>query len=126
MEYPNDTYPDYCIGPIYMMSPKTSEKLLLKFEDSSSFLWVEDVYLTGRRYWILSESIKSWFVYLGVLPELMDIPRIAFGSNLFIVGEPKDNTYMAAKVNEIDAGIINSWKELHYKTWTLKESYILL
>ena len=56
------------------------------------------------------------FVYLGVLPELMDIPRIAFGSNLFIVGEPKDTTYLAAKVNEIDAGIINSWKELHYKT----------
>ena len=50
MEYPNDTYPDYCIGPIYMMSPKTSEKLLLKFEDSSSFLWVEDVYLTGKMY----------------------------------------------------------------------------
>ena len=46
----------------------------------------------------------------------MDIRRIAFGSNLFIVGEPKDTTYLAAKVNEIDAGIINSWKELHYKT----------
>ena len=63
MEYPNDTYPDYCIGPIYMMSPKTSEKLLLKFEDSSSFLWVEDVYLTGAQKILnfISESIKKDF-----------------------------------------------------------------
>ena len=34
MEYIENTYPDYVVGPMYMMSRMTTYKLLSKFEET--------------------------------------------------------------------------------------------
>ena len=54
MEYPENTYPDYCLGPWYMMSRETTNKLFNKFEEILEldipyfvYVWIEDVYVTG-------------------------------------------------------------------------------
>ena len=50
-QYPNKIFPDYCLGPIYMMSRNISNKLLKHFEENStSYVWIEDVFISGQLY----------------------------------------------------------------------------
>ncbi|GAB1598033.1 beta-1,3-galactosyltransferase 5 [Argonauta hians] len=45
-EFPKDTYPKYCSGSAYIMSPDIAVRLLRK-SLAIPFFWVDDVYVTG-------------------------------------------------------------------------------
>lgn len=50
--YPENSYPPYCYGPLYILTVPTIETTLqVVTEDfKQDFLWLEDVYLTGSTY----------------------------------------------------------------------------
>lgn len=50
MEFPDDHFPDYCLGITYFMTLETSWKILRAFEVTLKeyYIWIEDVYLTGK------------------------------------------------------------------------------
>ena len=54
--YPNETYPDYCLGPGYLLPPKTVPLLHqhIMSNDSQPRLWIDDVFITG----IVAEKAK--------------------------------------------------------------------
>lgn len=45
-EFPRDTYPSYCSGSAFVMSPDLAVRLLKK-SLSIPFFWIDDVYVTG-------------------------------------------------------------------------------
>ena len=49
MEWPYDHFPDYCVGLTYLVSPENIKKLFNTFKSSmdQSYIWMEDVYITG-------------------------------------------------------------------------------
>ena len=52
--YPDDKYPRYCYGPMYILSVSSIKKLTWLFESEfKNFLWIEDVYLTGIYYLLI-------------------------------------------------------------------------
>ena len=50
VEFPDDHFPDYCLGITYFMTLETSWKILRAFEVTLKeyYIWIEDVYLTGE------------------------------------------------------------------------------
>ena len=47
-EYPFDSYPKYCGGLAYLITPDALERILrLGHQQSSRFFWIDDVYVTG-------------------------------------------------------------------------------
>ena len=48
--YPYDYYPPFCMGAFYMFHISVVEKLFKLFEEEyhRNYLWIEDVYLTGK------------------------------------------------------------------------------
>jgi hypothetical protein len=44
-----DTYPEFCTGMAYIMSPGNAKKILASFEATmkETYIWMEDVYITG-------------------------------------------------------------------------------
>ena len=49
MEWESDEYPQFCYGPIYIMTPQTAYQLFQLFKQTLKqyYIWIEDVYLTG-------------------------------------------------------------------------------
>ena len=56
--YEPDKFPEYCSGPMYMMTISALEKITKLFEQEykNQFIWIEDVLLTGK---IVNEGPKS-------------------------------------------------------------------
>ena len=50
MEWETNTYPEFCYGPIYIMAPNIAFQLLEAFKATlkQHYLWIEDVYITGK------------------------------------------------------------------------------
>ena len=49
-EYPYQKFPYYCEGAFYLFHIQTAEKLYKLFEKElyRNYIWIEDVYLTGK------------------------------------------------------------------------------
>ena len=49
MEWESDEYPQFCYGPIYIMTPQIAYQLFQLFKQTLKqyYIWIEDVYLTG-------------------------------------------------------------------------------
>ena len=49
MEWKPDTYPEFCTGMAYIMSPRNAKKIFASFEATmgETYIWMEDVYITG-------------------------------------------------------------------------------
>ena len=60
LEYPSEKYPRYCSGLAYVLSMDAAKKLLSKVE-TSIWLWVDDVWMTG----ILAEDLKLSYILLN-------------------------------------------------------------
>ena len=55
--YPEIKYPLYCYGPMYILSVPAIRTLTKLFEqDFQHFLWLEDVYLTGKYKFITMQT----------------------------------------------------------------------
>ena len=55
--YPEISYPQYCYGPMYILSVPAIRTLTKLFEqDFQHFLWLEDVYLTGKYKFITMQT----------------------------------------------------------------------
>ena len=52
MEWESDEYPQFCYGPIYIMTPQIAYQLFQLFKQTLKqyYIWIEDVYLTGTEY----------------------------------------------------------------------------
>ena len=78
MEWMEKTFPDYCSGSAYVLTPNIGENLfqtfLRLFKDN--YIWIEDVYLTGQQsdlknqirkkelHFLLQESLQNQQIYL--------------------------------------------------------------
>ena len=56
MEWESDEYPQFCYGPIYIMTPQIAYQLFQLFKQTLKqyYIWIEDVYLTGTGTWVQS------------------------------------------------------------------------
>ena len=65
-EYPYRKYPDFCQGAFYLLHLKNVEKIhhLFEMEFYKNFVWMEDVFLTGK---------KNEFDHIGDIDDFDDI-----------------------------------------------------
>ena len=97
MEWPADSYPDFCKGMIYIMSLQNTLKMLKSFEATMTefYIWMEDVYITGilpSRNNIEHEDLNKQVILDGYQLKVSKDPNIA---TQFIAAhvnflEPKD------------------------------------
>ena len=52
MEWEIEEYPPFCYGPIYIMTPEIANNLFNLFKQTlkKNYIWIEDVYLTGKNH----------------------------------------------------------------------------
>ena len=67
-EYPYPKYPDFCQGAFYLLHLYTAEKLyyLFQMEFHKNFIWMEDVFLTGKSdyYFVrLSDGLSGYLLF---------------------------------------------------------------
>ena len=83
---------------------------------------------TGKFGWctyhkLISDS-KLWiipiFLFIGILPHMLNIPRKDIGPNTLTMGYPKNTDYIAAHVDKITKKSVKIWHELHDENKTAK------
>lgn len=105
-EYPNKTYPSYCSGIAYFLSPDVLVRLHVEANKkfSRNFLWIDDLFVTG----ILALSIKQSHQPLNF--KFMYEPR-RFRTWLD-QREVKSQPYLVG-----DIGDVSDWRSLMLKLW---------
>lgn len=73
-EFPDDIYPDYLSGWMYVVSPATAQALVsLSAKPSSRFFWIDDVWVTGVIRDQLKISInESWNSQFSANSQFLD------------------------------------------------------
>lgn len=105
-EYPNKTYPSYCSGIAYFISPDVLVKLHIEANTkfSKNFLWIDDLFVTG----ILAMSIRQNHQPLNF--KFMYEPRRF--RNWLDQKEVKSQPYLVG-----DIGDVSDWRALMLKLW---------
>lgn len=105
-EYPSKTYPSYCSGIAYFLSPDVLNKLHIEANSkfSKNFLWIDDLFVTG----ILALSIKQSHQPLNF--KFMYEPRRF--RNWLTQKEVKSQPYLVG-----DIGDVSDWRSLMLKLW---------
>ncbi|CAG9841011.1 unnamed protein product [Diabrotica balteata] len=80
-EYPEEVYPPYCLGYILIYTPEVVVALYNEAQQSNSFLWVDDVFVTG----IL-------FKKLGYIHTDIEFLELSYEDLYAIIGQSTDIT----------------------------------
>lgn len=60
-DYPNQVYPDFCHGWMYVLTPSTAYKLV-KMSSKIQPFWINDVYITGTLVKALNMKVQDLFM----------------------------------------------------------------
>lgn len=105
-EYPASTYPAYCSGIGYFLTPDVLSQLLSTAQrlDRSKFIWIDDLFITGivaAKANIRHQPLNHRFAY--------DPQRLR---NWLAMPDVRSSPYIVADIGETE-----DWKSLMFRLW---------